>query len=90
MGTCDGVMSSLTQAAACDFSRTAILCAAGAEAVTTEHRPAGLWFEGHAVGLATLIANNLEPFAFCSSSLARTAKVGAPRVAAGFATLRMA
>lgn len=67
-----------------------ILCAAGAEAVATEHRSAWLWFEGHGVGLAALIANDFESFAFRPSSLARATKVGAARVAAGFATLRMA
>jgi hypothetical protein len=67
------------------------LCAAGAEAVTAKHWPARLRFERYAVGLAALIANNLEFFAFCSStSLARTAKVLAARIAARLATLRMA
>jgi hypothetical protein len=70
-------------------SRAAILCAAGGKALTTEHWSTGLRFEGDAVALAALIANNLEPFAFCSS-LARTAKVLASRVPAGFATLGVA
>ncbi len=74
-------------------SRATILCAAGAEAVTAKHRPARLWFERHAVGLAALIANNLKFLAFCSSAslaLAGAAKVGAARIAAGLATLWMA
>jgi hypothetical protein len=70
-------------------SRAAILGAAGGEALTAKHGPARLRFEGDAVALAALIANNLEPFAF-RSSLARPAKVLAPRVAAGFAALGMA
>jgi hypothetical protein len=50
-----------------------------------------LWFEGYGVGLAALIANNLEFFAFGSSaSLAGTAKVLAAGIATGLATLRMA
>jgi len=67
------------------------LCAAGAEAVSTKHRPARLRFEGHAVSFAALIANNLEFFALgASASLAGTAKVLAAGIAAGLATLRMA
>jgi hypothetical protein len=71
------------------FSRAAILRAAGGKALAAEHWSTLLRFEGHAVALAALIANYLEPFAFCSA-LARPAKVLAPRVAAGLATLRMA
>jgi len=48
-----------------------------------------LRFEGDAVALAALIANNFEPFAF-RSTLARPAKVLSARVAAGFATLGVA
>jgi hypothetical protein len=70
-------------------SRSAILRAAGGKALTAQHWSTRLRFEGDAVGLAALIANNLEPFAFCSS-LARAAKVLAPRIAAGFATLGVA
>jgi len=71
-------------------SRSTILCATGAEAVTAQHRPSRLWFERDAVRLAALIANNLELFALRSASLSRSAKVLAPRITAGFATLRMA
>jgi hypothetical protein len=70
-------------------SRAAILCAAGGKALTAQHWPARLGFEGDAVALAALIANNLEPFAF-RSALTRPAKVLTPRVAAGFAALGMA
>ena len=73
-----------------DSSRSTILCATGAETVTAQHRPARLWFERDAIGLAALIANNLELFTFRSPSLSRSAKVLAPRITAGFATLRMA
>jgi len=82
-----GVESS--QAASFISSRAAILCAAGGKALAAQHWPARLGFEGDAVALAALIANNLEPFAF-RSPLARPAKVLAPRVAAGFAALGMA
>ena len=69
--------------------------AAGAEALAAKHGPPRLRFERHAIGFPALIANDLKPLAFrssCSSSgtLARAAKVGAARVAAGFATLGMA
>ena len=64
------------------------LRAAGAKALTTQNWPARLWLKGHAVGFAALIANNLEPFAL-TASLARAAKVSAPRISAGFATLWM-
>jgi hypothetical protein len=70
-------------------SGRAILRAAGAEAVAAKNWPTWLRFERHAVGLAALIANDLEPFSLCSR-LTRTAKVGAARVAARFTTLRMA
>jgi len=70
-------------------SRAAILCATGGKALTAQHWPALLGFEGDAVALAALIANNLEPFAF-RSALARPAKVLTPRVATGFAALGMA
>jgi hypothetical protein len=72
------------------ISRPAILCAAGTEALTTEHRPARRRFEGHAVRLAALIAGNLKLFALNSSALASSAKVLAAGIAARFATLRMA
>jgi hypothetical protein len=64
------------------------LRAAGTKALTTQNWPAGLWLKGHAVGFATLIANNLESFAL-TPTLARAAKVGAPRISARFATLWM-
>jgi len=70
-------------------SRAAILCAAGGKALAAQHWPARLGFERDAVALATLIANNLKPFAF-RSPLVRSAKVLTPRVAAGFAALGMA
>jgi hypothetical protein len=71
-------------------SRPAILCTAGAEALTTEHRPARRWLKGHTVGLAARIANNLKLFAFCSSALSLSAKVLAAGITARFTTLRMA
>jgi hypothetical protein len=61
------------------------------KALTAQNRPAGLGLEGHAVGLAALIANNLEAFAFtaASTTLPLATKVGAPRIAAGLAAFRM-
>jgi len=73
-----------------NVSRAAILGAAGAEASTAQDRPARLRFEGHAVGLAALIADNLKLFALRSSALARSAKVLAAGIAARFATLGVA
>src|SRR3989442_505754 len=72
--------------------RAPICRAAGGKEFAAKHGPARLWFERHAVSLAALIANYLEPLAFRSSSstLARAAKVLAARVAARFATLGMA
>jgi hypothetical protein len=49
-----------------------------------------LRFEGDAVALAALIANNLEPLTFSTTALPGSAKVLTPRVAAGFAALGMA
>jgi hypothetical protein len=71
-------------------SRPAVLCAAGAETLTTEHRPARRWFEGHTVGLAARIADNFKLFAFRSPSLSLSTKVLAAGITAGFTTLRMA
>jgi hypothetical protein len=71
-------------------SRAAVLGAAGAEAVTAKHWSSRLRFEGHAVRLAALIANDLEPFAFSSSALSRTAKVSPALVAARLAAFGMA
>jgi len=67
-----------------------MLGATRSKALTTQHRPARLRFEGHVVGLAALIADDLEPFALAASSSAlRIAKVGAARIAARLTTFRM-
>lgn len=60
-----------------------MLGAAGGKTLAAQYGPARLWFEGHAVALAALIANDLEAFALSSAtaSLTRTAKVGSARVA---------
>ena len=72
-------------------SSPAILGPARAEAFAAKHRPARLWFKRHAVGLAALVAHNLEFFAFGSTaSLAGAAKVLAPGIATGLATFGMA
>ena len=69
-----------------------MLRAAGAEAITTQDRPARLGLEGNRVGLSALIANNIEAFPLCTAAaaLARPAKVGAARIATGFAALWVA
>jgi len=67
------------------------LRAARAKTFSAKNGPAGLWLEGHTVGLAALVAHDFELFAFGSSaSLARTAKVLTASIATGLATLRMA
>ena len=69
-----------------------MLCAAGAEAVTTQNWTPRLWFEWNTVGLAALIANNLKAFAIVAAATAwlfRTAKVGPAGVAARFTSLRV-
>jgi hypothetical protein len=73
-------------------SSSAMLGPAGAEAIPAQDRPSDLWFERHRVGLAALIANDLEAFAFAltaTASLLRTAKVCTARVAARLAALRV-
>ena len=55
---------------------SAILRAAGAEAVTAKNRPPGLWLERHRVGLAALIANDFETLALAATaSLLRSTKI---------------
>jgi hypothetical protein len=48
-----------------------------------------LGLEGHAIGFAALVADNLELFALGSASLSRSPKVLAARIAAGLTTLGM-
>ena len=49
-------------------SRPPIGRAAGAEALAAKHRPPRLRLERHAIGFPALIANDLKPLAFRSSS----------------------
>jgi hypothetical protein len=68
------------------------LCAARCKTLTAQDGSAGLGLEGHAVGFATLIANDLEAFAFAtasSSALSLTAEILPPGIAAGLAAFRM-
>jgi hypothetical protein len=69
------------------------LCATRCKTFTAQNGPSGLGLEGHAVGLAALIANNFEALAFAAAArttaLPLPAKVGAPRIAAGLAALGM-
>jgi hypothetical protein len=74
-----------------NLSRAAVLRAAGGKAFAAQHRPARLRFEGYAVRLTALIANNLEPFAFGSpATFSRTTKISTARIAARLAALGMA
>ena len=70
----------------------AILCAAGAEAIAAQNRPSGLGFEWDAVRLTALIANDLESFTFVAAAAALLgyAKGRTARIAARFASLRVA
>jgi len=67
------------------------LCATRGKTLAAQNRPAGLGLERHAVRLATLIADNLEAFAFttASTTLSLATKVGAPRIATGLAAFRV-
>jgi len=70
----------------------AALGAARGKALTAQNGTTSLGLERNAVTLPALIANNLESFALAAtaaSALPGAAKVGAPRVAAGLAALRM-
>jgi hypothetical protein len=65
---------------------------AGGKALAAQNRATRLGFERNTVTLPALVANNLESFALAAtaaSALAGAAKVGAPRVTAWLATLRM-
>jgi hypothetical protein len=69
------------------------LSTAGGKALAAQNGPARLGLEGDTVTLPALIANNLESFTLAAtaaaSALSGTAVVGAPRVAAWLAALRM-
>jgi hypothetical protein len=68
------------------------LCATRRKTFTAQNGSAGLRLEGHAVGLAALIAHNFEAFAFtaaASTALSLPAKVLPPRIAARLAAFRM-
>src|SRR5262245_52227619 len=84
----------IKQPAGAGLLSLAMLRTAGAEAITTQDRPAWLGFEGHRVWLSALIANNIEAFPLCTAAaaaaLARPAKVGTARIATGFAALGVA
>jgi hypothetical protein len=75
------------------YTLCAALSTAGGKALAAQNGPACLGLERNTVTLPALIANNLESFPLAataaSSALPGAAKVGAPRVAAWFAALRM-
>src|SRR5882724_2792343 len=70
--------------------RPAILRPARTETITTEHGSSRRRFEGHAVRLAALVADDLKLLAFRSSGSLARSKVRAALIATGFAALRMA
>jgi hypothetical protein len=70
--------------------RAAVLRSTGGKALTAKHWPARLRFEGYAVALAALIANDLEPFAFPTTALSSAAKVLSAGIAAGLAAFGVA
>lgn len=95
-------MSHLRCEACADFGKdnllfrrylSAALSATGGKALAAQNGPARLGLERNTVTLPALIANNLESFPLAataaSSALPGAAKVGAPRVAAWLAALRM-
>jgi hypothetical protein len=61
------------------------------KAFTAQNWSSGLRLEGHAVGLAALIADNLEAFAFAASAtaLSLAAKILAARIPTGLAAFGM-
>jgi hypothetical protein len=68
------------------------LCATRRKTFTAQNGSAGLRLEGHAVGLAALIADNFEAFAFAaaaSAALSLATKILATRIAAGLAAFGM-
>jgi hypothetical protein len=68
-----------------------LLGAAGREALSAQHGSPGRRLEGHRVGFAALVAGDLEPLALAARAASPApAKVGATRVAASLATLRLA
>ena len=75
------------------FGLRAALRAARGKALAAQYGPSRLGLERNTVSFPALIANDLESFPLAapaaSSSLSGAAKVGAPRVAAGLAALRM-
>jgi hypothetical protein len=68
------------------------LRAACGKTLAAQNGPAGLGFEGHAIALAALIANNFEALPFTATArpaLSLTAKVRAPGIAARLAAFGM-
>jgi hypothetical protein len=65
------------------------LSAAGAKAIAAQDRSPLLWFEGNAIGLAALIANDFEAFAIVASALFSSAKICAARITTWFASFRV-
>lgn len=59
------------------------------EAITTQNGPAGRRLEGHSIGLATLIAGNLESLAFAAASSLGAAKIRATSIAARLTAFRV-
>jgi hypothetical protein len=73
------------------LNSSALLRAAGGKAFAAQHGSSARRLEGHAVGLAALIAGNFETLAVaaaCASSA--SAEIGASAIATSLATLRLA
>jgi hypothetical protein len=69
-------------------SGSGLCCSTRTETISAQNWPATGRFEGHSVGLATLIAGNLKSLTFAASSFL-SAKVGPAGVSAGLAAFRM-
>jgi hypothetical protein len=67
------------------------LSAAGAKAIAAQDRSPLLWFEGNAIGLAALIANDFKAFAIvaAASALFSSAKICAARITTWFTSFRV-
>jgi hypothetical protein len=71
--------------------RQQLLRAAGGKAFAAQHGPSARRLEGHAVGLAALIAGNFETLAVAAArASSASAEIGASAIATSLATLRLA
>jgi hypothetical protein len=68
------------------------LRAAGRKAFPAQHRPSARRLEGHAVGLAALVAGDFKPLAVAAParSSSASAEIGSATITASLTTLRLA